>query len=198
MITKRIFDLILSGIGLLLLSPIFVVVALWIKLDSAGPILFKQTRVGYDGKDFHIYKFRTMIVNAEAIGTQITIGEDPRITKSGKFLRKYKLDELPQLLNVLVGEMSLVGPRPEVPRYVSLYNTEQKKVLNVLPGITDLASLEFSNENELLAGKEDAEKFYIQEIMPRKLLLNLEYINKAGLLFDLKIILRTIWRIIVK
>jgi lipopolysaccharide/colanic/teichoic acid biosynthesis glycosyltransferase len=198
MIAKRIFDLILSAIGLLILSPIFVAVALWIKLDSPGPILFKQTRVGYEGKDFQIYKFRTMVVNAEAIGTQITIGEDPRITKSGKFLRKYKLDELPQLFNVLLGDMSLVGPRPEVPKYVSLYNADQKKVLNVLPGITDLASLEFSNENELLAGKEDAEEFYIQEIMPQKLLLNLEYIDRAGLLFDLKIILRTIWRVTVE
>ena len=197
MLAKRIFDLISSAIGLLILSPIFAIVAIWIKLDSSGPILFKQTRVGYAEKNFQICKFRTMVVNAEAIGAQITTGGDPRITKIGKFLRKYKLDELPQLLNVLMGEMSVVGPRPEVPKYVNLYNAEQKKVFQVLPGITDLASLEFRNENELLVGKDNAEEFYIQEIMPRKLLLNLEYIDRVSLLFDLKIIAKTIWRIIL-
>ncbi len=197
MLAKRIFDLIASAIGLLILSPIFAIVAIWIKLDSSGPILFKQTRVGYQGQPFQICKFRTMVVNAEAIGAQITTGGDPRITKIGKFLRKYKLDELPQLLNVLMGEMSLVGPRPEVPKYVNLYNSEQKKVFQVRPGITDLASLEFRNENELLVGKDNAEEFYIQEIMPRKLLLNLEYIDRVSLLFDLKIIAKTISRIIL-
>jgi lipopolysaccharide/colanic/teichoic acid biosynthesis glycosyltransferase len=197
MLAKRIFDLIASAIGLLILSPIFAIVAIWIKLDSSGPILFKQTRVGYQGQPFQICKFRTMVVNAEAIGTQITTGGDPRITKIGKFLRKYKLDELPQLFNVLMGEMSLVGPRPEVPKYVNLYNSEQKKVFQVRPGITDLASLEFRNENELLVGKDNAEEFYIQEIMPRKLLLNLEYIDRVSLLFDLKIIAKTISRIIL-
>lgn len=197
MIAKRIFDFVVSMIGLLTLSPILATVAVWIKLSSTGPVLFKQIRVGYRGKHFQICKFRTMVVNAEAIGTQITTGDDPRITKIGKFLRKYKLDELPQLFNVLAGEMSLVGPRPEVPKYVSLYNAEQKRVLNVLPGITDLASIEFRNENELLTGKENSEEFYIQEIMPHKLLLNLEYIDQANLLFDLKIIARTIWRIVM-
>lgn len=197
MIAKRIFDFVVSMIGLLTLLPILATVAVWIKLSSTGPVLFKQIRVGYRGNHFQICKFRTMVVNAEAIGTQITTGDDPRITKIGKFLRKYKLDELPQLLNVLVGEMSLVGPRPEVPKYVSLYNAEQKRVLNVLPGITDLASIEFRNENELLTGKENSEEFYIQEIMPHKLLLNLEYIDQASLLFDLKIIARTIWRIVM-
>lgn len=195
MLAKRIFDLVASAIGLLILLPVLVVVAIWIKLDSTGSILFKQTRVGYAGKYFQIYKFRTMVVNAEVIGAQITSADDRRITKIGKVLRKYKLDELPQLINVLVGEMSLVGPRPEVPKYVKLYSEAQKRVLQVLPGITDLASLEFRNENELLIGKENAEEFYVQQIMPHKLLLNLEYIDQAGLLFDLKIIARTIWRI---
>lgn len=197
MLAKRIFDLVASVIGLLILLPILVVVAIWIKLDSTGPILFKQTRVGYVGRYFQIYKFRTMVVNAEVIGAQITSGDDGRITKIGKVLRKYKLDELPQLINVLVGEMSLVGPRPEVPKYVKLYNEAQKKVLQALPGITDLASLEFRNENELLLGKENVEEFYVQQIMPQKLLLNLEYIDQAGLLFDLKIIARTIGRIVM-
>ena len=197
MLAKRIFDLVTSVIGLLILLPILVVVAIWVKLDSTGPILFKQTRVGYAGKYFQIYKFRTMVVNAEVIGAQITSGDDHRITKIGKVLRKYKLDELPQLINVLVGEMSLVGPRPEVPKYVKLYNEAQKRVLQALPGITDLASLEFRNENELLVGKENVEEFYVQQIMPQKLLLNLEYIDQAGLLFDLKIIVRTIWRIVM-
>lgn len=197
MLAKRIFDLVASVIGLLILLPILVVVAIWVKLDSTGPILFKQTRVGYAGKYFQIYKFRTMVVNAEVIGAQITSGDDRRITKIGKVLRKYKLDELPQLINVLVGEMSLVGPRPEVPKYVKLYNEAQKRVLQALPGITDLASLEFRNENELLVGKENVEEFYVQQIMPQKLLLNLEYIDQAGLLFDLKIIARTIWRIVM-
>lgn len=197
MLAKRIFDLVASVIGLLILLPILVVVAIWIKLDSTGPILFKQTRVGYVGRYFQIYKFRTMVVNAEVIGAQITSGDDGRITKIGKVLRKYKLDELPQLINVLVGEMSLVGPRPEVPKYVKLYNEAQKRVLQALPGITDLASLEFRNENELLLGKENVEEFYVQQIMPQKLLLNLEYIDQAGLLFDLKIIARTIGRIVM-
>ena len=197
MLAKRIFDLVASVIGLLILLPILVVVAIWIKLDSTGPILFKQTRVGYVGRYFQIYKFRTMVVNAEVIGAQITSGDDGRITKIGKVLRKYKLDELPQLINVLVGEMSLVGPRPEVPKYVKLYNEAQKRVLQALPGITDLASLEFRNESELLLGKENVEEFYVQQIMPQKLLLNLEYIDQAGLLFDLKIIARTIGRIVM-
>ena len=197
MLAKRIFDLVTSVIGSLILLPILVVVAIWVKLDSTGPILFKQTRVGYAGKYFQIYKFRTMVVNAEVIGAQITSGDDRRITKIGKVLRKYKLDELPQLINVLVGEMSLVGPRPEVPKYVKLYNEAQKRVLQSLPGITDLASLEFRNENELLVGKENVEEFYVQQIMPQKLLLNLKYIDQAGLLFDLKIIARTIWRIVM-
>jgi len=201
MITKRILDLLLSFLGIILFFPFFVVIALWIKIDSDGPIFFRQVRIGQFGREFRIYKFRTMINNADVLGSQITVSNDSRITSCGKFLRKYKLDELPQLFNVLRGEMSLVGSRPEVPKYVALYNPEQLKVLDFPPGITDLASIEFRNENELLASAENPEDFYIKEVMVKKLELNKQYIqnfNKFKIAFDFIIIFKTIRAVLQK
>ena len=192
----RLLDIVLSLLGLIFLLPIFVILAVWIKFDSQGSIFFRQIRVGKDGKDFRIYKFRTMIVNAEKMGI-ITIGErDPRITNSGYFLRKYKLDELPQLINVLKGEMSFVGPRPEVRKYVEMYNQEQLKILTVKPGITDYASIEYINEDEILGKSSDPEKTYIEEIMPQKIKYNMKYINNKTVIEYFKIIFLTIIKII--
>ena len=192
----RLLDIVLSLLGLLFLLPIFLILAVWIKFDSQGSIFFRQIRVGKDGKDFRIYKFRTMIVNAEKMGI-ITIGErDPRITNSGYFLRKYKLDELPQLINVLKGEMSFVGPRPEVRKYVEMYNQEQLKILTVKPGITDYASIEYINEDEILGKSLDPEKTYIEEIMPQKIKYNMKYINNKTVIEYFKIIFLTIIKII--
>lgn len=189
---KRIFDIICSGLGLIALSLVFLIIAIRIKTGSDGPIFFKQIRVGEKGKEFEILKFRTMVVDAEKLGRQITVGNDSRITKIGAFLRKYKLDELPQLINVFKGDMSLVGPRPEVPRYVNMYNEEQRKVLEVKPGITDLASIRYRDENELLGKAENPDEFYINTIMPDKLALNVEYIKKSNVFFDIYIIIQTI------
>lgn len=191
-ILKRLFDIVASFIGIILLSPFLIIIAIFIKLGSNGPVFFKQERVGLKGKHFLILKYRTMIVDAEKYGKQITVGKDNRITAVGSFLRKYKLDELPQLINVLKGDMSLVGPRPEVPRYVKLYSKEQLKVLDVRPGITDLASLRYSDENELLGTVENPEEYYINVIMKDKLDLNLEYIDKSNVFYDIVIILKTI------
>jgi lipopolysaccharide/colanic/teichoic acid biosynthesis glycosyltransferase len=200
MTAKRIFDLIFTVPGLIVLLPFFVLIALWIKLDSKGPVLYRQERVGRHGKTFGIYKFRTMVENADKIGGAITIGNDPRITKVGRFLRKYKIDELPQLINVLKGEMSLVGPRPEVSKYVNLYTSEQREVLNLIPGITDPASIKYRNENILLAASRDTyeasydpEQVYIQEIMPDKIRINLEYASRATVLTDFKVVIKTIF-----
>lgn len=191
-ILKRLFDIVASFIGIILLSPFLIIIAIFIKLGSNGPVFFKQERVGLKGKHFLILKYRTMIVDAEKYGKQITVGKDNRITAVGSFLRKYKLDELPQLINVLKGDMSLVGPRPEVPRYVKLYSKEQLKVLDVRPGITDLASLRYSDENELLGTVENPEEYYVNVIMKDKLDLNLEYIDKSNVFYDIVIILKTI------
>ncbi|NMF07010.1 sugar transferase [Clostridium beijerinckii] len=191
-VVKRIFDLICSTLGLIVLSPILIVIAIRIKTDSDGPVFFKQIRIGEKNKEFEILKFRTMVVDAEKLGRQITVGNDSRITKIGAFLRKYKLDELPQLINVFKGDMSLVGPRPEVPRYVNMYNEEQRRVLEVKPGITDLASIRYRDENDLLGEAENPDDFYINTIMPDKLALNLEYINKNNIFLDIYIILKTI------
>ena len=192
----RLLDIVLSLLGLIFLLPIFVILAVWIKFDSQGSIFFRQIRVGKDGRDFRIYKFRTMIVNAEKMGI-ITIGErDPRITHSGYFLRKYKLDELPQLSNVLNGEMSFVGPRPEVRKYVEMYNQEQLKILTVKPGITDYASIEYINEDEILGKSLDPERTYIEEIMPQKIKYNMKYINNKTVIEYFKIIFLTIIKII--
>ena len=199
MILKRIFDFLISSIFSLLLIPFWILTGLIIKLDSKGPIFFRQKRVGKNGDHFFIYKFRTMIINAEEKGLKITVGEkDPRITRMGFLLRKTKLDELPQLFNIVRGEMSLVGPRPEVPKYVYLYNDTQKKVLNVLPGITDLASLEYIDENTLLEKVSEPEKTYINDIMPEKLKLNLRYIENQSFFYDLKIIGLTILKIFTR
>jgi FlaA1/EpsC-like NDP-sugar epimerase/lipopolysaccharide/colanic/teichoic acid biosynthesis glycosyltransferase len=192
---KRIIDILLALIGLLLLCPLFCIISFWIQFDSPGSIFFRQTRIGRFGKEFRIYKFRTMVSEAEKLGKQITVGNDARITQSGKLLRRYKLDELPQLLNVLNGDMSLVGPRPEVPKYVAMYTQKQREVLQVRPGITDPASIAFSNENEILANVSDPELTYIQDIMPRKLAMNLEYVNRPNLIADLKIIFQTLIKI---
>jgi len=189
---KRIFDFICSTLGLIVLSPVLLAITIKIKTGSDGPVFFKQIRVGENNEEFEILKFRTMVVDAEKLGRQITVGNDNRITKIGAFLRKYKLDELPQLINVFKGDMSLVGPRPEVPRYVKLYNEEQRKVLEVKPGITDLASIRYRDENDLLGDAEDPDAFYINTIMPDKLALNLEYINNNNIFVDIYIILKTI------
>ena len=195
---KRLFDIILSSLGLLLLSPLFAIVAIWIKLDSKGPIFYRQVRVGRYNQDFRIYKFRSMRVGSDK-GSLVTIGgRDPRITTSGYFIRKFKIDELPQLINVLIGDMSLVGPRPEVRHYVNYWTPEQMHVLDVRPGITDPASIKFRNENELLEKAENPEKYYIEVIMQEKIRLYLEYVNQHNLFYDLKIIFQTFWAIIAK
>ena len=188
---KRLFDIVASGCGLLVLSPVFLVVAIWIKLDSHGPVFYRQVRVGYKNKDFQIFKFRSMRIGSDK-GSLVTIGgRDPRITRSGYFIRKYKLDELPQLINVFVGDMSLVGPRPEVRHYVDFWTSEQMHVLDVRPGITDPASIKFRNENELMGKSEDPEDDYINVIMQEKIKLYLEYVENASFLYDLKLIFKT-------
>ena len=188
---KRLFDIVASGCGLLVLSPVFLVVAIWIKLDSRGPVFYRQVRVGYKNKDFRIFKFRSMRIGSDK-GSLVTIGgRDPRITRSGYFIRKYKLDELPQLINVFVGDMSLVGPRPEVRHYVDYWTPEQMHVLDVRPGITDPASIKFRNENELMGQAENPEDYYIHVIMQEKIRLYLEYVENASFLYDLKLIFRT-------
>jgi len=193
---KRIFDFVLATIFLILLAPIFIFIAIRIKLDSKGSVFYKQVRVGLNGKDFGIYKFRTMFVGADKKGLLTVGGNDARITKPGIFLRKYKLDELPQLINVFFGDMSIVGPRPEVRKYVDLYSKEQLLVLSVKPGITDYASIEYSRENEILAKATDPEATYINEIMPDKLALNLKYIREQSFVIDIKIILQTLVKIV--
>jgi lipopolysaccharide/colanic/teichoic acid biosynthesis glycosyltransferase len=192
---KRLFDILLSLIGLIVLSPFFVLIALAIVIDSRGGVFFRQLRVGRRGKGFLLNKFRSMRTGSDKTGLLTVGGDDSRITRVGAFLRKYKIDELPQLLNVLLGSMSLVGPRPEVRKFVDLYTEEQKKVLSVRPGITDYASLEYINENEILGKSAHPEETYVTEIMPDKLKLNLRYIAEQGFATDLKIIFRTIARI---
>ena len=193
--SKRIFDIVISFAGLLILFPFILIIALLIKIDSKGPVFFKQVRVTKNGREFKIFKYRTMRVGSDKY-SQITVGKDERITKIGSFLRKYKLDEIPQLINVLIGDMSLVGPRPEVPKYVALYTDEQKEILKVRAGITDYASIEFSNENDLLALEEDPEKAYIEKVMPKKIELNKKYLSEISILTDIKIILLTIKKIL--
>lgn len=198
MITKRIFDLFFSLLGVLLLAPLFLFVSIWIRSDSPGAVFFRQERVGRFGKTFRIFKFRTMCLDAEAKGRQITVGEDPRITSSGHFLRKYKLDELPQLLNVITGDMSLVGPRPEVPRYVAIYPPDVRElVLSVPPGITDYASIEYKDENTILGRSGDPDKAYIEEVMPVKLAYYQRYVAERSLWVDFKVILKTLKAIVV-
>jgi lipopolysaccharide/colanic/teichoic acid biosynthesis glycosyltransferase len=194
---KRIFDVVFAIICLVLFSPLLVLIAILIKLDSKGPVIFKQIRVGRNMKDFHLAKFRTMYVT-QSSNSLLTIGNrDNRITRIGYWLRKYKLDELPQLLNVLKGQMSFVGPRPEVRKYVNLYSEEQRYVLSVKPGITDWASVEFCNENELLKHAEDPETYYIERIIPAKIKQNMRYIKQNDILTDFKIIWLTINKIVI-
>ncbi|HIF9528294.1 TPA: sugar transferase [Photobacterium damselae] len=194
---KRFFDFICSFLGLIILSPIIILIIVWIKCDSDGPIFFLQQRVGLNGKLFNIFKFRTMIPDAEKKGLKVTVGIDPRITKSGHFLRKTKLDELPQLLNVFLGQMSIVGPRPEVPEFMNEYSTNiRSKILSVRPGITDLASIEFTNEAEILAGSLEPKRKYIDDIMPIKAKYYLDYVDNHNFFNDVKIIILTLKKII--
>ncbi|HOZ87393.1 MAG TPA: sugar transferase [Bacteroidia bacterium] len=193
---KRIFDIVFSIAGIIVLLPFMLLISLVVGLTSQGGVFFLQSRVGKHNRDFNLFKFRTMQVNADKKGLLTVGGNDPRITGAGIYLRKYKLDELPQLLNVLAGTMSFVGPRPEVRKYVDLYTEEQKQVLNIKPGITDYASLEYFNENELLAKSANPEQTYINEIMPAKLALNSRYIREQSLFTDLKIIGRTLLKIV--
>jgi len=196
MLIKRVFDIVFSLIGLIILLPLLLIIALLIKLESKGPVFYMQTRVGQHNKDFKIFKYRTMFVGSDKKGL-LTLGDkDPRVTKIGFFLRKYKLDELPQLINVLLGSMSFVGPRPEVRKYVDFYSEEDLKVLRLKPGITDFASIEYRDEAELLKTAEDPEAFYIETILPEKLKLHKKYINSQGLWTDFKIILKTIETIV--
>jgi lipopolysaccharide/colanic/teichoic acid biosynthesis glycosyltransferase len=193
---KRIFDIIVSLLGVILLSPLFLLIALLIKLDSRGPIFYRSVRIGKMGKPFRIFKFRTMIPEAEKLGGLTTTFDDSRVTRIGRFLRKYKLDELPQLINVLKGEMSLVGPRPEVKEYFDTLKPEVKeKILSVKPGMTDLASLWDFREDEMLKESKDPERDYIEKIRPKKTQLQLEYIERRSFLLDLKIIFKTIFKL---
>ncbi|MEE0909773.1 MAG: sugar transferase [Bacteroidales bacterium] len=190
---KRLFDVVCSFFGLLVLSPLFVFLSLWVGLGSKGGVFYKQKRVGRFNKDFTLYKFRSMRVGADKKGLLTIGGKDSRVTKAGFFIRKYKLDELPQLLNVLKGDMSFVGPRPEVRKYVDMYTERQLKVLDVRPGITDLASIKYRNENDLLAAADNPEQYYIDVVMQDKLALNLQYIETRSFFGDIKLIFRTIF-----
>lgn len=196
---KRIFDLFCSGLGLLFLFPIFLIIAVLIKLESNGPVFFRQTRVGLNGRVFQIHKFRTMSADAELKGLQITVGPDQRITHIGALLRKYKLDELAQLIDVLVGDMSLVGPRPEVPKYIACYpEGVRAEVLSVRPGITDWASIQFKDENDILGRSSDPERTYMEEILPIKQRYYVEYVRGRSFLGDLRIIIATVFTVFVR
>ena len=189
---KRLFDFVVSLLGLIVLSPLFLVIAVAIKRDSPGPVFFRQVRVGKDGRTFRIHKFRSMTVSTAGNSKEITVGGDARITRTGAWIRHWKLDELPQLIDVLAGSMSVVGPRPEVPRYVALYpDTQQRVVLSVKPGITDLASIQFRHENELLARASDPEQAYREQILPEKLRLQSEYVRTRSFIGDMKILVAT-------
>lgn len=193
---KRLFDLMLTVPGALLLAPLGVIVALWVMVDSPGPALFRQVRVGRHGREFRILKFRTMHVAAGEAGPLVSRGDDPRITRCGRFLRRYRLDELPQLWNVVRGEMSLVGPRPEVPRYVAHYPEAYREILTVRPGLTDYAALEYLDEGELLRGAADPEQKYLEEILPAKIELYRRYLSTRSTLTDFVLLLRTIRKIV--
>lgn len=193
---KRLMDVVISGGALLVIWPVLLLIAVAIKIDDPGPVFYRQVRVGKDGKEFRIYKFRTMVVDADKKGLAITVGRDRRITRMGAILRKTKLDELAQLINVFTGEMSFVGPRPEVPKYVNMYTPYQRQVLLVRPGITDYASIAYRNENDLLEGAEDPEKMYIETIMPDKIELNMKYLREISPIADIRLILSTIVAVI--
>jgi lipopolysaccharide/colanic/teichoic acid biosynthesis glycosyltransferase len=194
---KRLLDILLSCIAIIVLLPFLIIIPIWIKLDSTGPVFYLQKRVGKGGVEFMLWKFRTMFTGADSNGNLLTVSNgDDRITRSGKFLRKYKLDELPQLFNVIAGKMSIVGPRPEVRKYVELYSTEERDVLDVLPGITDFASIKFNNEGELLSKHSDPETYYIQYIMPEKIKLNQVYLSAPTILNYFRIIYLTILKVL--
>ena len=193
---KRVMDIAISGAALCVLWPVLLLIALAIVIDDPGPVFYRQVRVGRGGKEFRIFKFRTMVVDADKKGLQITVGRDSRITRMGALLRKTKLDELAQLLNVFLGQMSFVGPRPEVPRYVAMYTPYQRQVLLVRPGITDYASIAYRNENDLLAGADDPERMYVEEIMPAKIELNMKYLRRVSPLEDIRLIFATIAAVI--
>jgi len=193
---KRLFDIKISLIGFLILSPILAVIALLIKLNSKGPVFYRGVRVGQKGKLFRIYKFRTMVADADKIGGSSTPEDDKRVTRLGRLLRKFKLDELPQLLNVIEGDMSFVGPRPQVEWAVRLYNDEEKKLLGIKPGITDYASIKFSNEDEVLRGSKDPDKDYLEKIAPEKMRLSLEYVNDHSFFGDIDIIIKTLKKVV--
>jgi lipopolysaccharide/colanic/teichoic acid biosynthesis glycosyltransferase len=195
---KRAFDFVSSLVALMLASPVLLVIAILIKKEDGGPVFYRGVRVGRFGKPFRIFKFRTMVVNAEKLGGPSTADDDPRITKVGKFIRKYKLDELPQLINVLKGEMSIVGPRPEVQMYVDMFTEEEKAIISVRPGITDWASIWNPDEGAILAGNRDPEKTYMDKIRPEKIRLQLKYVRERSFWMDLKIILRTLKAVVMK
>lgn len=192
---RRAFDATAAALGLVALSPLFAGISVAIRIDSPGPVFFRQERVGRFGRTFRVYKFRTMREDAAGGGRQLTVGGDPRITRVGSFLRRYKLDEFPQLLNVLAGDMALVGPRPEVPRYVAHYSERQRRVLQVRPGVTDPASIEYRDENDRLAEADDPERTYLEEVMPTKLEMNLSYLQDRTLASDVGVILRTLAKV---
>ncbi len=197
-ILKRVMDIALSVFAILLLCPLFVLISIAIQLDSEGPVFYRQERVGKNGVPFRIFKFRTMQAHADKQGLSITVGSDSRITRVGGFLRKTKLDETAQVFNVLLGDMSFVGPRPEVPKYVDLYTPWQQQVLLVRPGITDYASIAYRNESDMLAKAEHPESFYINTIMPEKIKLNMKYLHEISLYTDVKLILKTIIAIVTR
>ena len=192
---KRLFDIMVSFIGLICLFPLLLLVAILIKLDSSGPVFFRQTRMGMRFRPFQILKFRTMAQDSLTKGRSLTVGDDPRITRVGRFLRKSKIDELPQLFNVLKGDMSLVGPRPEVPEFVNLFRSEFEEILAVRPGITDLASLKYRDEASILGQSKTPEDEYVRRVLPDKIKLGKEYIQRSSLLFDLSVICRTVFKI---
>ena len=193
---KRLFDILASSLGLLLLGPLFLCLAIAVKVDSSGPVFYRQIRIGRNQRPFSLLKFRSMAIGSDAKGLLTVGGRDSRITRVGYFIRKYKLDELPQLMNVLKGDMSLVGPRPEVAHYVAMYSADQLRVLSVRPGITDYASIKYFSENDMLAASENPEKTYIEEIMPAKLKINLDYVDNRTMFTDIKIVLLTLAKII--
>ena len=196
LVLKRAMDIAISGCALAVIWPVLLLIALAIKIDDPGPVFYRQVRVGKDGKEFRIFKFRTMVVDADKKGLAITVGRDNRITRMGRILRKTKLDELAQLINVFIGEMSFVGPRPEVPKYVNMYTPYQRQVLLVRPGITDYASIAYRNENDMLEGAQDPERMYIDVIMPDKIELNMKYLREISLAADIRLILSTILAVI--
>lgn len=196
LILKRLFDILASLILLIILSPLFIIFSIMIKLDSKGPIMFKQNRVTENGRIFKIFKFRTMVENADKNGSQVTVENDDRVTKIGKFLRKFRLDEIPQLINILIGDMSFVGTRPEVPKYVELYTDEMKATLLMKAGVTSLASIKFKDEEKLLQMDGNIDKIYIENILPQKMQYNLEYLKRFNFFYDIKLMFMTLFAVI--